>query len=312
MGGAARDPTVRTGDGSAIARRGRRRPSPFIAEAIDAPAPVPAPAVDVISRLAPQAPKRARAVQRRADDGALRLSFSQLDDYLSCPARYRLRYVVGLPTPPHHALAYGSAMHQAVAAFHLRRAEGVAMSEDELIGAFAAAWSPEGYLSREHEEARFAAGCDALRTFRAQQLASEAHTVAIERPFSFSVGQDVVRGRMDRLDSTPEGVVIVDYKSSNVPDQAKADARARESLQLQVYALAHEADTGRLPSEMQLHFLDSATIGRTAPDAERLGRAREKIAAVASGIRAGDFPARPNPVACGYCPFRDVCPSSAA
>jgi DNA helicase II / ATP-dependent DNA helicase PcrA len=292
--------------------RGRRRPSPFLAEAIDAPTARTEHAEQVVELAPPTSATPPAVVRQRFADESLALSFSQLDDYLSCPERYRLRYAMGVPTPPHHALSYGSAMHQAVAAFHLRRAAGVAMSEDELIEALRAAWSPEGYLSAEHEEARYAAGCQSLLRFRTQQLALEAQTVAIERPFAFPVGRDLVRGRMDRVDGTPEGAVIVDYKSSNVPDQAKADTRARESLQLQIYALAHQHETGELPHEVQLHFLDSATIGRASPDGERLARARERIAAAAEGIRAGAFKPKPNPVTCGYCPFRDICPSSAA
>ena len=42
----------------------------------------------------------------------------------------------------------------------------------------------------------------------------------------------------------PDGLVIVDYKSSDVTDQKKADQRAKESLQLKIYALA--ARTGTL------------------------------------------------------------------
>jgi DNA helicase II / ATP-dependent DNA helicase PcrA len=293
--------------------RGRRRPSPFIAEALDRPNLADLPAVEPLARLAPGTEmERAGPSPLPAHGEQLTLSFSQIDDYISCPARYRLRYVLGVPAPAHHSLAYGSAMHHAVAAFHLRRADGVTMTDEELIATFAAGWRPEGFLSREHEEARFAAGCAALRRFRAQQLDTPARTVAIERPFSFGIGRDVVRGRIDRLDQTDEGTVIVDYKSSDVPDQAKADARARDSLQLQVYALAHHSETGALPREVQLHFLDSSTIGRAKPDEVRLARARERIAAVAAGIRAGDFTPKPNPVACGYCPFRVVCPSSAA
>jgi DNA helicase-2/ATP-dependent DNA helicase PcrA len=296
------------------AGRGRRRPSPFLAEALDTPATALEQPAGLLARLAPPPPAVAGppAKRRGGSGGSLALSYSQLDDYLSCPERYRLRHVVRVPTPAHHALAYGSAMHAAVAAFHLRRAAGQAMTEEQLLAAFAEAWSPEGYLSRQHEEARFAAGCDALRRFRADQLELPAETVAIEKPFAFNVGRDLVRGRMDRVDKSGDGAVIVDYKSSNVPEQAKADARARDSLQLKIYALAHQAETGRLPHEMQLHFLDSATIGRARPEPEGLEKAQLQIAAAADGIRSGQFSARPNPVTCGYCPYRDICAASAA
>ncbi|MGH3075680.1 MAG: PD-(D/E)XK nuclease family protein [Gaiellales bacterium] len=34
--------------------------------------------------------------------------------------------------------------------------------------------------------------------------------------------------------------------------------------------------------------------------------------AAAAGIRAGQFPTRPDPVICASCPFRRICPDSAA
>ena len=109
-----------------------------------------------------------------------------------------------------------------------------------------------------------------------------------------------------------ERVTITDYKSSDVRDPAVARQRARDSLQLQIYAMAYEAMTGRLPDAVQLHFLDSGLVGRADVDPKRLDRARQKIATVAEGIRRRAFDATPSTVACSYCPYREVCPSSAA
>ncbi|CAN5809897.1 hypothetical protein BH24CHL6_BH24CHL6_01570 [soil metagenome] len=292
-----------------------RRPSPFIAEALDRPGVgeelLPGRAT-LLPPLPParQAPREGRQLPART---SLSLSFSQLDDYFGCPERYRLRHVVGVPTPAHHALVYGNALHQAVAAYHLRQANGESMSEEALLKVFAAHWSAEGFLSRQHEEARYRAGQAALRNFRSEMIMQEIPApAAIERPFAFSIGGDQLKGRMDRLDETAAGTVITDYKSSDVRDQSKADQKARESLQLQVYALAHLDQTGALPSEVKLHFLDSGVVGRAVPDPARLERATKRISQAAEDIRAGRFAAQPNPVACGYCPFRAICPSSAA
>ena len=219
-------------------------------------------------------------------------SFSQLEDYLDCPERYRLRHIVGIPSPPHHALSYGRAMHEAVAYFHLESARRRAPSEEDLLGAFERAWRSEGFLSREHEDARYAAGRTALASFRATQLADPAKVVAVERPFEFELDGVRIRGRMDRVDDGPQGKVIVDYKSSNVTDQRKADEKARNSLQLQVYALAEQSVSGELPSGLQLHFIDTGVVGRTQPTAERLERTRAKIGAALEGIAASDVPAK--------------------
>ncbi len=297
--------------------RGSRRASQFIAEALDvvpSSSAVPPVPMERIGIAAPGATPRATPAEpgKRASTARPTFSFSQLEDYLECPERYRLRHVVGLPSPPHHALSYGRALHEAVAYFHLESGRGQAPSEEGLLGAFDRAWRSEGFLSREHEDARYNAGRAALVTFRAAQLADPARVVAVERPFEFNLDGVRIRGRMDRVDDGPNGTVIVDYKSSNVTDQRKADERARNSMQLQVYALAQEAASGKLPTELQLHFLDSGVVGRTQPSAARLERTRTKIGAALEGIADAEFPAKPNAIACGYCPFRQICPSSAA
>ncbi len=107
-------------------------------------------------------------------------------------------------------------------------------------------------------------------------------------------------------------MTITDYKSSDVRDPARAKQRARESLQLQIYAMGYEAMTGRLPDRLAMHFLDSGLVGAVEVDPKRLEKAREKIARAAAGIRARDYTPTPEVTACGWCPFRDICPASLA
>jgi DNA helicase-2/ATP-dependent DNA helicase PcrA len=107
-----------------------------------------------------------------------------------------------------------------------------------------------------------------------------------------------------------ERVTITDYKSSDVRDPVRARQRARDSLQLQIYAMGYEAMTGRLPDAVQLHFLDSGLVGRAEVEPKRLEKARERIAKAAEGMRARDYTATPDYLACTWCAFRDICPSS--
>ncbi len=297
--------------------RGARvaRPSPFLAEALDHPPARLHQAVDPVLALeALGTPPAEPTPPARGTPAAPReLSFSQLDSYLACPRQYRYRYVTGLPSPPHHALIYGSALHAAVAAYHLSERRGRPLSEETLLEAFAEHWQSEGFLSRAHEESRFAAGQAALRRFREERLASAAPPpVAVEASFSVTLGGDRLRGRYDRVDAGPDGAIITDYKSGDVPDVRRARQRARDSLQLALYALAHQAETGELPALVQLHFLTSDTVGAVAPDPARLERARARLTSAAGGIRRGEFEPTPDPVTCGGCPFREICPAGAA
>jgi DNA helicase-2/ATP-dependent DNA helicase PcrA len=334
-----------------------RRISPFVLEALDLVAADPDPAAGV--RPTPAEERIASFARADVPAPAIRgpiteplsLSFYQVDDYLTCPRRYEYAHVLRVPLAPHHALVYGSAMHRVVQMFHNKHARGEVMSEAQLDEALDATWSNEGFVSREHEEARLAAGRVALHRFREEQLRPGAVVPAyVEREFSFMLDGDRIRGRWDRvdielIDADPgvdadsggaddgpgarrarsadvvnptmgilgrERVTITDYKSSDVRDPIRARKRARDSLQLQIYAMGYEAMTGRLPDAVALHFLDSGLIGKVPVEPKRLAKARDRIATAATGIRRRDYTATPDATACGWCPYRDICPSSVA
>src|SRR6185369_5870091 len=84
----------------------------------------------------------------------LRLSFRQVDDYLTCPLKYRFVHRNRIPLLTHHRVVYGSAIHQAVQEMFKARQAGVPFAVSDLLAAFRRAWVSEGFLSREHEELR--------------------------------------------------------------------------------------------------------------------------------------------------------------
>jgi DNA helicase-2/ATP-dependent DNA helicase PcrA len=297
--------------------RRTRRMSQFVLEALDLPpaAPVetlrPSASEQLARHERAAAPATLVTARPRLGDRPLSLSFYQVNDYLDCPAKYRYAHVIRIPTPPSHQLVYGRALHAAVQAFHRRQMAGVPMSLEQLLAELDASWESAGFLTREHEEARRAAGREALTRFWEEQQRDPARPAAVEQEFAFQLGRDRVRGRYDRIDVEPDGrVVITDYKSSDVRDPATAARRARESLQLAIYALAYEAQHGRVPDELSLHFLESGLVGRSEVTEKRLERAQEKIATASDGIREQRFEATPQPMRCGFCPFREICPDA--
>jgi DNA helicase-2/ATP-dependent DNA helicase PcrA len=299
--------------------RTARRMSQFVLEALDlAPAtPVDAIRPSMAERLSRHERSATRPARRPTDrpvlgERPLSLSYGQINDYLECPARYRYAHVLRIPTPASHQLVYGRALHAAVQVFHRRQMAGEPMTREQLHAELDAAWESTGFLTRTHEEARLAAARDALDRFWTEQQADPARPVAVEQEFAVSLGRDRVRGRYDRVDVDADGrATITDYKSSDVRDPGTANRRARESLQLSIYALAYEAQHGRLPDEVALHFLESGQVGRVAPAAGRLDRAREQVGAAAAGIRGGRFDATPSAMRCGFCPYREICPDAA-
>ncbi len=287
----------------------QRRPSPFLSEALGHAVDEGRPLAAVTTLEMPAEPQVLAAVDRGAPDAApLSLSFTQIDDYLSCPLKYRLRHQVRVPTAPHHALVLGNALHQAVAVANKARLQGRAIDRELVNETLEAHWQSEGFLSQEHEAARFTAGQAALQRFVALSDQATDSIVAVEDSFSVRIGQDRVRGRYDAVRQTSDGIVITDYKSGDMRDPARARQRARSSLQLKLYSLAWEADHGSRPKAVELHFLEGDVVGQVTPTDKQLDKAREKVGKVAAGIRARKFDPSPGYPTCDWCPYRRICP----
>ena len=104
----------------------------------------------------------------------------------------------------------------------------------------------------------------------------------MEQPFSVRLGDARVRGRYDAVREVDGATVITDYKSGDVRDPVRARERARDALQLQIYALAWEAEHGSRPDAVELHFLEGDVVGRVTPTDRQLERAAQKVATVGS------------------------------
>jgi DNA helicase-2/ATP-dependent DNA helicase PcrA len=220
-------------------------------------------------------------------------------------------HVLRVPLLAHHRVVYGSAVHKAVQRYFQARLDGGQPTADDLVAGFRAAWVSEGFLSREHEEERLRAGEEALRRFHARDVEQPLRPTAVEEEFAFSVGPTRVIGRYDLVVQSARETTILDFKTGAVDDPQKAAQRARDSLQLDVYALAWLRTTGRLPDRVELRFLESGLSGSKVPTPDDAARTEAQIAEVAAALRRQEFTARPSYMACGQCAFRDVCPYTA-
>ena len=294
-------------------------------------------ALEVAEPAAAVLPARAPGA---AEQAPLTLSYTAIEAYLACPLRYHYQQRLRIPLPPHHAAIYGSALHAAVAEFHRGQMVGAVPESEALVEALNRSWQSAGFISRTHEEARYAAALKVLERFSDEERASGTVPAYVEKDFSFEIGGHKIRGRWDRVDVTPlasgertreipviemsdetlrptlplsdEWVVISDYKSGGKDDEEGNATRARDALQLQIYALAWRAATGRLPDEVSLRFLDSGKTATVPVDPKRIAKARDRIAEAAEGIQSGSMEAKPDRMNCTYCAYRELCPSSKA
>ncbi len=293
----------------------QRKVSQFVLEALDLPKdaarPFKAKAVEEIQRFAPPAEPDAARLAPIPPEQELLISHKQVDDYQTCPLKYRYVHVLRVPILRHHAVVYGSTIHKVVEHYLLRRAAGNYTSLEDLLAVYEREWDNQGFLTWEHEEARKAAGRQALTRFWHEEEAGGTKPTYVEKEFGFSLGADRVRGRFDRVDQDLFGATIIDYKTGDVAAQKVADRRAKESLQLKIYALAWREMTGALPQRVELRFLEANLVGRHTPDESDAEEAGAAVEAAAAGIRARAFEATPSYSACRYCAYNQVCPFTA-
>ncbi|HEX9780293.1 MAG TPA: ATP-dependent DNA helicase [bacterium] len=289
-----------------------RKISQFAAEALDLPSPSPqarvASARQLIEQSAPP-PEPVPLTLAEPRTRPLRLDAHGADDYRTCPLKYRFSHVLHVPVMRHHPVIYGTAIHKAIEVYFRRVLQGSPMPCSELLEAFQAAWKSEGFFTREHEALRLEQGQRTLRRFYERQQERPERPALIEERFRFPLPENViVVGRWDRVDVHGDQAVIIDYKSSEVREQAAADRQAKQSFQLAVYALAWKRLRGGPPARVELRFLESELTGTHEITASDLESAERQLLEVAGGIRDRKFPARPQEFSCRWCAFQSVCP----
>jgi DNA helicase-2/ATP-dependent DNA helicase PcrA len=244
----------------------------------------------------------------RRGDGALSLSASDLDLYLTCPLKYKFRRVFGIPQEPTINQRFGILIHNVLERFHK---EGDDQGSEEglrrLIDLFESGWRRTGFGSSDDELQFRDRAREAIRLYWERESEAEGEPVWLERKFDIRIGEHQVRGRVDRVDRLPDGShELIDYKTG----ERKSEAALESDLQLALYRLAAgeawdlEASTGTY-----YYVLDAEKVAAPVgpDDAERVERT---VLQVGEGILGQDFEPRPSPTVCGWCDYRLICPAA--
>jgi DNA helicase-2/ATP-dependent DNA helicase PcrA len=243
-------------------------------------------------------------------EGILSLSPVKIDDYTTCPQKYKFVHILKIPVIVHHAVIYGSAIHEAVKGYYRQRQQtGQTLTLAELQEIFKKKWRNEGFISREHEEERFQQGLRALKNFYEFEKTRKIFPREIERGFRVLIDENLrLEGRWDRIDERDGKAVIVEYKAADVLDEAKASENARNNRQLLLYAYAYSKLYQKPPDWLELYYVgERIVIGRAVKQEKDLEKALNLIKEVAQGIRAQKFDPSPAYGVCETCAYKSIC-----
>jgi len=237
------------------------------------------------------------AGRARGVAGPLRLTFSMIEDYVRCPACYRIKHVLNLPERDERGSRYGSIIHNALERFYRQQMKheevdgviGLPGLEDLLAKGQAAMQEIVG--AEEMTEMLMAQVVAGLRRYYEAMHREEINPVKVEEGIEFAFPLDGqahrIRVRFDRLDMDDRGHHIIDYKTGK--SKKEYTEVKKTDLQMGVYAMAMEAAGYDLVGTAEYWLVSTGEKGIARLEDLNLKRVKENVASAIRGILAGQW-----------------------
>jgi len=251
----------------------------------------------------------------------MRISYSGLEAFTQCPAKYKYQYIDRIRTPKSKEAVFGTLIHECLKMFH-NPSRPTPPSEDELLKYFTEKWDSSLYQDQQEESFAFHQGIQILKNYYQSIQGNKFDILALETSFEVPVVVETndspaprrefhqITGRIDRIDKLPDGSFeIIDYKTSkNMPSQEDVD----KNLQLSVYHLGlyqrwPSLQKENRPAKLSLYFLKHGEKISTSRDSQQINESRETIISLLKQIKQSKFEPKQNAL-CGWCSFQPYCP----
>lgn len=244
-----------------------------------------------------------QTAEETKETSSFHLSHSRIAKYLTCPEQYRLHYLVGLrPRIPSANLAFGSVLHEAIAALF--------RDGEDPVDQFGKRWDTlreiELDFSRKDTwESLKESAIRILRRFQEEAVPRISNVSAVERPFELEITtlQAKFLGVVDLVAEVDHVKTVVDWKSTMA---AYGEHEVILSDQLSSYQLA-EPDARQVAFCVLVKTKESRITWQVSSRTpEQLTEYLDKLRLVATAIASSQFYKRPG-MWCSWCEFLPVC-----
>ncbi len=251
-----------------------------------------------------------------------RFSYSRLQVFRQCPARYRLIYLEGRPAGGESIESFlGSRLHEALEWLYRERRTGRNILFDDLLQEYRRLWREawHGYIyimdPAWDTDGYYQLGQRCLAGYHRRYAPFDEPVDGTERVLTFPLDdheQYVMTAVLDRIDQHGSGWwSIHDYKSGK---RAITAAQAEKDLQMKIYYLALlkcRDDVERV--DVVWHFLRHGREVALEDVGWHTGRITTMLKKRIDKARAGEAQAetlqpRESPL-CNWCYYWDVCPA---
>jgi DNA helicase-2/ATP-dependent DNA helicase PcrA len=256
-----------------------------------------------------------------------KFSFSQFRAFETCPWQYRYAFLLKIPVPGKASFSFGQSMHNTLYQAYILAKErqgtrvanlfeqkpkksdktlGDLIDFKEIKNLYESSWQTDWFDSTEEQNRYKKSGLEQLKAIYEKEKKNKELPLALEEGFTLKLKNAIVKGRIDRMDETKEGVEIIDYKTGTVKEKLTKD----DKLQLLIYqmALAKENRFKDKIFTLSYYYLTNASKASFTATDKELEDAENKLVELVDEMRATDFKAKPSQFICANCDYKDICP----
>lgn len=241
----------------------------------------------------------------------MRISYSALDTYQTCPLKYKFQEIDRIKVPKSKEMVFGTVLHSTLKFIHT---PGIlSPTLEQALNYFSKNWNSEVFSDEYEERAAFSQGVQMIQDYYKKNDPSRANIVDLETRFNIEIGDaeetHTVAGIIDRIDKTEDSYEIIDYKTTRkMPAQEKVD----NDIQLSIYL---HAFLSRYPKEMEnlnrikvsLYYLKHGVKLTSTRTFEQLKKSEQLFLDTIKIIESGKFEPVISPL-CNWCGYQNRCP----
>lgn len=259
---------------------------------------------------------------QRFDDSDFPTDYSSVKNYLNCPYSYKLSTVYGYNAAVPELFGFGKTSHTTLERLH-QCFKDHAPTEDEVTDIVEKTFMLKHVFPSKDPENRPGSYERAkalleriLKEYSIKYASDFGRLRQDEARFEISVKDALVTGAIDLLlKEDPEHHIttadVIDFKTMELPDDAKDYDWRDMSLQVQLYSKAAKEIMGENVETGYIHTLKDNQRTPIPVDKDSVDNAIKVIEWAVSGILADDFPMRPCNNKCKICDFKAMCSQKA-
>jgi putative RecB family exonuclease len=242
----------------------------------------------------------------------MRISYSSLDTYQTCPLKYKYREIDRIKEPKSKEAVFGTLVHAVLKYVHTPAL--LPPTIEQALDYFSKGWNSEVYEDEMEERAAFAQGVTIIQNYYAKNRIADYTIVDLESRFAIEIGNEetgkhTVSGIIDRIDKTADGYEIIDYKTTRkMPSQDKVDNDIQLSIYLKAFLDRYPKETEHLDKiTVSLYFLKHGVKLSSTRTREQLDMIEKTFLDVIQSIEEEKFDPILSPL-CDWCGYQKICP----